>query len=43
MVEHYTILLPFKLKNCVLCNHLATLEDMIALMEVYASLRLYSI
>lgn len=35
--KHYTMLLPFKPKNWVLCNHPTTLEDVITLMEAYTS------
>lgn len=37
MVEHNTIVLPFKRKTWVLCHQPGTLEEAISLMEVYAS------
>lgn len=37
MVEHYTTILPFKLKNWVLCSQLGPFKETFAPMEVYAS------
>lgn len=35
MVEQYTTILPFKLKNWVLCHQPSTLKEAIILMEAY--------
>lgn len=37
LVEHFTMILPFKRKNWVLCHQPDTLEEVIMLMEAYAS------
>lgn len=35
-MEHYISILPFKTKNWVMCHQLATLEEAVVLMEMYA-------
>lgn len=37
MVKHCTVLLQFKPKNWVMCHKPVTLEEVIGLMEAYAS------
>lgn len=38
LVEHYTVISPFKPQNWVLCHQPTTLEDVVTLMEAYASM-----